>query len=52
MKALKAKGGPWTGKAMDIVIKWQLLHPDITDKNKVLEEVSNRREEFGLPPAS
>lgn len=52
MKAFKAKGGPWTGKAMDMVIKWQLLHPDITDKNKALEEVSNRREELGLPPAN
>lgn len=52
MKALKAKGGPWTGKAMDLVIRWQLLHPETTDKNQALEEVSNRREELGLPPAN
>lgn len=52
MRALKAKGGPWTGKAMETVIKWQLLHPEITEKEKALAEVLNRREEFGLPPAN
>ena len=52
LRALKAERGPWMGRAMDTVIKWQLLHPGITEKEKALEEVSSRREEFGLPPAS
>ncbi|KAI9930434.1 CCA tRNA nucleotidyltransferase, mitochondrial [Aspergillus wentii] len=51
MQTLGARKGPWMGKALDMVVKWQLLHPEITEKEKALEEVSNRREELGLPPA-
>jgi hypothetical protein len=30
------------------VLEWQLLHPEITDKSVVLEEISARRAELGL----
>lgn len=52
MKALKASNGPWMSKATSLVVKWQLLHPEITDKEKALEAVSESREELGLPPAT
>ncbi|TQB76719.1 CCA tRNA nucleotidyltransferase, mitochondrial [Monascus purpureus] len=49
-EALGVKSGPWMSKALDIVIKWQLLHPDITEKEKALQELSSRRAELGLTP--
>ncbi|KAB8077035.1 hypothetical protein BDV29DRAFT_188984 [Aspergillus leporis] len=48
MQHLGVPKGPWMSKALDMVMKWQLLHPEITAKEKVLEELSNRREELGL----
>ncbi|KAE8375845.1 hypothetical protein BDV26DRAFT_294659 [Aspergillus bertholletiae] len=45
---LAAPKGPWMSKALDMVIKWQLLHPEITDKAKALEDVSNRKEELNI----
>ncbi|GKZ32041.1 CCA tRNA nucleotidyltransferase, mitochondrial [Aspergillus brasiliensis] len=48
VKALGCKTGPWMSKALDMSIKWQLLHPEITDKEKVLEELSRRKEELGI----
>ncbi|EAW14519.1 tRNA adenylyltransferase [Aspergillus clavatus NRRL 1] len=48
MKAMGAKNGPWLSKALDLVIKWQLLHPEITEKEKALEYVLSRKDEFGL----
>lgn len=45
---LASPKGPWMSKALDMVIKWQLLHPEITDKAKALEEVSSRREELDI----
>ncbi|KAJ5159643.1 uncharacterized protein N7482_006647 [Penicillium canariense] len=48
MQHLGAKKGPWMSKATAIVVEWQLLHPEITDKTAVLEEISERRTELGL----
>ncbi|KAE8400914.1 hypothetical protein BDV37DRAFT_256361 [Aspergillus pseudonomiae] len=45
---LAAPKGPWMSKALDMVIRWQLLHPEITDKAKALEEVSSRKEELDI----
>lgn len=48
IRALGAKPGPWMGEAMDQVIKWQLLHPEITEKKKALQEVIEKKAELGL----
>lgn len=48
MQHLEAKKGPWMSKATSLVVEWQLLHPEITDKTAVLEEISGRRAELGL----
>ncbi|GKZ82729.1 CCA tRNA nucleotidyltransferase, mitochondrial [Aspergillus niger] len=48
VKALGCKTGPWMSKALDMSIKWQLLHPEVTDKERVLEELSRRKEELGI----
>lgn len=48
MQHLGAKKGPWMSKATGFVVEWQLLHPEITDKAVVLEEISMRRAELGL----
>ncbi|CEJ58203.1 hypothetical protein PMG11_06869 [Penicillium brasilianum] len=48
MQHLGAKKGPWMSKATSLVVEWQLLHPEITDKTAVLEEISGRRAELGL----
>ena len=49
-KALKVKSGPWMSKALEMMIDWQLLHPEITEKGKALQELCNRRTELGLGP--
>ncbi|KAJ5497339.1 TRNA nucleotidyltransferase [Penicillium fimorum] len=46
MKSLGAKKGPWMSKAVNMALEWQLLHPDITEKEKVLEEITGRRAEL------
>ena len=47
-RSLGAKGGPWVGKALHMLVKWQLLHPEITDKEKALQEMCSRKQELGL----
>lgn len=47
-RSLGVKTGPWVGKALEMVVNWQLLHPEIVDKEKALQEVSSRRQELGL----
>lgn len=47
IKSLGAKKGPWMAKAVNMALEWQLLHPEITDKEKVLEEIASRRAELG-----
>lgn len=51
MKALGLSKGPWMGKALDIVIRWQLQHPEISEKEKALEELKSRRDELEIKPA-
>lgn len=46
MKSLGAKKGPWMSKAVNMALEWQLLHPESTDKEKVLEEIVGRRAEL------
>ncbi|CDM31236.1 Poly A polymerase, head domain [Penicillium roqueforti FM164] len=46
MKSLGSKKGPWMSKAVSMALEWQLLHPDIIDKETVLEEIAGRRAEF------
>ncbi|GES60029.1 poly(A) polymerase [Aspergillus terreus] len=48
MKGLGARNGPWMSKAMEEVIEWQLLHPDVTDKQKALDHLAQMKGEFGL----
>ncbi|KAL2011289.1 hypothetical protein VTN00DRAFT_4007 [Thermoascus crustaceus] len=50
MKALGLSKGPWMAKALDIVIRWQLQHPEISEKEKALEELKSRRDELEIKP--
>ena len=38
-KALGAKPGPWMKPALDIIMSWQLRHPEVTDPAVAIEEV-------------
>jgi hypothetical protein len=35
-------------RALDMVFKWQLLHPEITEKEKALKYLIDRKDELGL----
>ncbi|CAG8216980.1 unnamed protein product [Penicillium olsonii] len=48
MNSLGAKKGPWMGKAVNMSLEWQLLHPEISDKEKALAEIVDRRAELGF----
>lgn len=48
MQALGADKGRWMSKALTLVLEWQLLHPEIDDKQKALDEIRGRRAELGL----
>ncbi|KAL4871129.1 hypothetical protein BDV12DRAFT_194775 [Aspergillus spectabilis] len=48
MKALGVKMGPWMSKALDVVMQWQLLNPEIQDKQKALEYLEGKRAELGV----
>ncbi|PYH41573.1 tRNA adenylyltransferase [Aspergillus saccharolyticus JOP 1030-1] len=37
MKAMGGKKGRWLATALQIVVEWQLLHPDSTDQEEVLK---------------
>lgn len=37
--ALSTKPGPWMGPALDILVAWQLRHPDIADPTAAIEEI-------------
>lgn len=51
MAGLGATKGPWMRKALEMVIKWQLLHPEISDKEKALEMLQERKSELDFKPA-
>lgn len=40
--------GPWVATALEMVIQWQLLHPENSEKEMALDEVRNRRGELGV----
>jgi hypothetical protein len=41
MKALDAPPGPWMKSALDVVIEWQLRHPEISDPATVIAELQS-----------
>lgn len=45
-KALDTAPGPWMKDALDVVMAWQLRHPDATDPKLAIEEVRERRGEL------
>ncbi|KAL2851623.1 hypothetical protein BJY01DRAFT_232881 [Aspergillus pseudoustus] len=47
-KFLNAKSGRWLSRALELVIQWQLLHPESEDKQQALEELDRRRAELEL----
>lgn len=44
---LGVPSGPWMAKALAVVIEWQLLHPESAEKEPVLEEIRNKKNEIG-----
>lgn len=42
------KAGPWTKKALDIVVNWQLRNPDDTDPSHAIAEVVDKRNELSV----
>ena len=42
------KAGPWTKKALDIAMAWQLRHPEATKPDEGINEVLSRKAELGL----
>ncbi|GAD93586.1 poly(A) polymerase [Paecilomyces variotii No. 5] len=51
LAGLDAEKGPWMSQAVDMVIKWQLLHPEISEKEKALEMLQERKSELDFEPA-
>ena len=45
---LGAKRGPWMGKALEMIVEWEVKNPEIKDADQVLEFVRQRRGELGL----
>ncbi|KAL4787993.1 hypothetical protein BJX76DRAFT_345261 [Aspergillus varians] len=52
MAAFGGKKGVWLANALKFVVEWQLLHPDIQDKQKALAYLETRREELALRKAA
>lgn len=48
MEVMAAPKGPWMSKASEEVIKWQLLHPQITEKQKALDHLLAIKGKLGL----
>jgi tRNA nucleotidyltransferase (CCA-adding enzyme) len=46
MKALGMKSGPWLAKAQDMLIRWQLLHPEITDRQIAVDFLMTKKDEL------
>ena len=42
-KALSTTPGPWMKEALDVVMAWQLRHPEKTDAEAAIEEVRNSK---------
>lgn len=45
-KALSVSPGPWMKEALDVVMAWQLLHPNETDPSKAIEAVRDKQSEL------
>ncbi|KAF2838754.1 poly A polymerase C-terminal region-like protein [Patellaria atrata CBS 101060] len=46
--ALGIPPGPWMKKTLDLVMSWQLAHPEVTDPAAVLEEMKAQRDSGSL----
>ncbi|KAI9859531.1 MAG: CCA tRNA nucleotidyltransferase, mitochondrial [Trichoglossum hirsutum] len=47
-KELHVKPGPWMKGALEMVMEWQLGHPDQADPQAALVEIEERRAELGI----
>ncbi|KAL8938084.1 MAG: hypothetical protein Q9216_004082 [Gyalolechia sp. 2 TL-2023] len=47
-KALDTKAGPWTSRALEMVMAWQLENPNEQDSKAAVSEIINRKKELGL----
>ncbi|KAL9600387.1 MAG: hypothetical protein Q9219_003237 [cf. Caloplaca sp. 3 TL-2023] len=47
-KALDVKPGPWTSKALDMIVAWQLANPENQDPEAAILDVRQRQTELGL----
>lgn len=47
-QALSAKTGPWLKMALDMVVEWQLRHPDRTDSKDAIADVLRRKGELDI----
>lgn len=47
-KALGVRPGVWMGKALDVVMAWQLRNPTVSDPEGAVEDVRKRKEELGI----
>jgi tRNA nucleotidyltransferase (CCA-adding enzyme) len=50
IKAMGAEKGSWIIKALDMVVQWQLLHPNNFEKEAALEEIKRRKAELEYEP--
>ncbi len=46
--ALSATDGPWLRSALDIVIVWQLRHPDQAEPKDAIAELLRRKHELDI----
>jgi tRNA nucleotidyltransferase (CCA-adding enzyme) len=46
VKALGMKSGPWMTKALDLLIRWQLSHPEVTDQQEALNFLVSKKAEL------
>ncbi|QGA14656.1 hypothetical protein EYB26_002312 [Talaromyces marneffei] len=46
--AFELPNGRWLASALEMLIRWQLLHPHNTDKDQALEVLKSRRAELGI----
>lgn len=47
-ESLSAKDGPWLKCALDMIMAWQLRHPEETDPQRALNEVISRKHELDI----
>ena len=47
-KSLSAGDGPWLKHALDMIMAWQLRHPDEMDPQGAIDEVISRKDELDI----